>query len=247
MTEQDHVAAHKTGWRLAASGSAFGLALSLLCSSGTAFAAPQGPNFYLTHACPEKHAGSICIVGKLPSGQTATLITADGALRLEIKDSFPNTEPATPTGHKGDEILTRAEPANAAAPKGGVVVLPPVDAVKIVVPTEVMKLSTAISLADVTVKYDLDEKPIPKTGPCSTCRENTFLFRVGANLVDLYKTVRTELSSDDVLPICGKLAFAFELAGRLHTYSGGFHCETDVDFALVHDISEPTPKLVLRY
>jgi hypothetical protein len=248
----------------------FFLILTLVCFGGPAFGQPRTPKFFVAYACPEKGPRSICILGTVQPGNVLALVTGNEILPLDAKDTFPNTEGA-PTDHK-IETITRAE-APKAIDHGGLAVMAPAQSIKIVYPaavedkafvgrvdgylatffkgwatfkasTQILRLSPTVSIADVTVEYSLMEEPIPSNGQCSSCNENTFLLRAANDAGDLY---RVERSSDGVIPVCGELAFAFELSGRLHTYSHGFLCESDVDFALVHDISGPTPRLVMRY
>jgi hypothetical protein len=254
--------------RMSYHGIVLAIALSL---SGEAMAASRETIFHLAYTCPDHGPAAICMLGALPIGKPVALITDSDVISITPKEQFADKE-AKPTEH-AISTITIGYALQPVALQSGLAVEVPAAAVKIVAATEiqdeaivrkvnayltkffkgwatfhartkVLRFSPVVSFANVSVVYSLLEEHISDAGECSTCRENTFLLRMGKDIIDLYQTER---STDLTTPICWKLRLSFEIFGRLHVYSGGFRCETDVDFAFVHDLSGLTPKLVMSY
>jgi hypothetical protein len=250
--------------------------LAVLSATSVCSADQQSGPFRDAYPCPDRGPSSICVYGTIPKGAQVTVIAKGWKSAAQPKERFSNKNEEFQNGiatstrlqvatqpPKDVSMIAVLAPAAAINEIGLQEIQDPNLVDKIggyvkstkelnlqpdirLLQTRLLRLSPTILLSETFLSAPDDEAELRKQLPsgCDAC-ENVPLL-VGANLYDLFREVRST-QKDAVERTCGGIKLAFTLSGRPHALSYAFTCESDSMMAtLVHDLSGPTPKLVLK-
>jgi hypothetical protein len=249
---------------------------AILSATNVCYADQQAGLFRDAYLCPSRGPSSVCVFGTIPKGTPVTVIAKGWKSAAQPKERFSNKNEefqngvATSTRLQVATLPPKDAPIIAVlAPASSVSEIKPEEvqdrdisdriAAHIkraqelnlgpdlrLLQTRLLRLSPTILLSETFLSSPDDAAEMQRQLPtgCQAC-ENVPLM-VGANLDDLFKSVRSS-RKNSVERTCGGIKLAFTLAGRIYALSNAFTCESDsMSATLVHDLSGPTPKLVLR-
>ena len=250
--------------------------LAVLSATTVCAAEQQSGLFRDAYVCPDRGRSSICVYGTIPKGQQVTVIAKGWKSAAQVKERFSNKNEEFRNGvDTSTRLQVATQPPKDAsiiavlAPASAVNEIKPEDVQdsQIVerigahikrakelnlepdirlLQTRLLRLSPTILLSETFVSPPGDVAELQKQLPtgCEAC-ENVPLM-AGSSLYDLFKSVRSP-KKDSVEHTCGGIKLTFALSDRTYVLSNAFTCESDAMMAtLVHDVSGPEPKLVLR-
>jgi hypothetical protein len=249
---------------------------AILSATSVCSAEQQSSLFRDGYACPERGPSSVCVYGTIPKGAQVTVIAKGWKSAAQVKERFSNKNEEFQNGiatstrlqvatqpPKGVSMIAVLAPADAVneirleevqdpdvvekisryiKSANGLNLAPDIRLLQ----TRLLRLSPTILLSETYLAAPDDVAELTKQLPsgCDACEKVPLM--VGSNLHDLFKEVRSS-QKNSVEHTCGGIRLAFTLSGRPHALSYAITCESDSMMAtLIHDLSGPTPKLVLK-
>jgi hypothetical protein len=249
---------------------------AILSATNVCSAEQSGGLFRDAYVCPGRGSFSVCVYGTIPRGAQVTVIAKGWKSAAQPKERFSNKNEEFQNGiatstrlqvgtqpPKDISMIAVLAPADAVNEVRLEEVQDPnlverigqyVKSTKELdldpdirqLQTRLLRLSPTILLSEIFLSAPNDVAELTKQLPsgCDACEKVPLM--VGPNLHDLFREVRST-QNNGVEHTCGGIKLAFTLSGRPHTLSYAFTCESDSMMAtLVHDLSGPTPKLVLK-
>ncbi|TWB53900.1 hypothetical protein [Bradyrhizobium sacchari] len=250
--------------------------LAILSATNVCFADQQSGLFRDAYACPSRGRSSICVYGTIPGKAPVTLIARGWKSAAQPKERFSNKNEEFHNGiATSTRLQVATQPPKGASMIAVLAPEDAVNEIRLeeiqdralvqrigehikrtkelklapdirLLQTRLFRLSPTILLSETFLSAPNDVAELTKQLPsgCDVCEKVPLM--VGTNLHDLFREVRPS-QQNDTDRICGGIKLAFTLSGQTYALSNAFICESDAMSAtLVHDLSGPAPKLVLK-